>query len=824
MNPFVEFLLKWLYLSSLLSFNRKELISIPQPQQHQLQGPVTPKLHFSSPLLCDWQRSALFSFACHPSPGERFQAVDEARAWSYRELEYKLSSTSSSISQQQQQLQELYDYLPQFLGVVLHSPHYFASMATTQHSHTRDPIFELRSLLLKQCKDDPNMGISLCWLLEAELGRAWKTLFEHMEQTGRSLRFVFIGPAAIDEGLLLAKIGIEKKAAFYLLRDARMATAFGYLNDGVASSSKTSAADRRCSHFWDTMQFIDQISQISLDLRNVPVIYRERVLQENLAEMNRRVRRRMITQGRINLDVEDGCSPFDRPLLSDISMDMLRYSIHFPMQPKRGRWPCGESTSDTSLVSDNGSGGVVRVLNIIEPECRLLSSRERCPFLIRMEVLETGLEGNDPMLYDQSDPNSSPKETTKLSHLHISGGMQSDDDFLNFEHRIFHSYHYEQSYRQPAFEELAAQFMHGASVADELLQHEHTRLPMGSALLDKIYGAKWSHQCERIRKSSPFGRIKGWKLASFIMKAGEDIRREALVMQIITKLEKYFDKHLSPWEKPYLRPYTVMCVGGDSGLLECVPDCKNIDEVKKDCVGFTTLREYFERAYGPPKRAFPKSSVDSQLAGHPPTAESTNTIPPPPSHAVEIFESSEISFEQAQDNFLRSLVGYSLVCYILQIKDRHNANILLCRDGHLMHIDFGFLLGETPKMGKVPIFSERAPFKLTAEFWDVLGGWNIHGGGLGVRFCKMLENAFAVASDYSDEISALIEAAVLSSTCSPSEARAIAEDVRSRLRMRGARGSKEQQQFIKDLVHTALNSWETSSYDLLQKSMNGYQC
>ena len=188
---------------------------------------------------------------------------------------------------------------------------------------------------------------------------------------GRSLRFVFIGPAAIDEGLLLAKIGIEKKAAFYLLRDARMATAFGYLNDGVASSSMASAADHRCSHFWDTMQFIDQISQISLDLRNVPVIYREvridvapfyvffflfflwdlnlgnrslfvyllimcmkRVLQENLAEMNRRVRRRMITKGRINLDVEDGCGPFDRPLLSDISMDMLRYSIHFPMQPK----------------------------------------------------------------------------------------------------------------------------------------------------------------------------------------------------------------------------------------------------------------------------------------------------------------------------------------------------------------------------------------------------------------------------------------------------------------------------------------------------------
>jgi hypothetical protein len=39
----------------------------------------------------------------------------------------------------------------------------------------------------------------------------------------------------------------------------------------------------------------------------------------------------------------------------------------------------------------------------------------------------------------------------------------------------------------------------------------------------------------------------------------------------------------------------------------------------------------------------------------------------------------------------------------------HN-NILLCRDRHLLHIDFGFILGEAPKMEKVPIFSKRAPF------------------------------------------------------------------------------------------------------------------
>ena len=60
------------------------------------------------------------------------------------------------------------------------------------------------------------------------------------------------------------------------------------------------------------------------------------------------------------------------------------------------------------------------------------------------------------------------------------------------------------------------------------------------------------------------------------------------------------------------------------------------------------------------------------------------TSAPSPQH--QNGNTHNISFEQAQDNFLRSLVGYSLVCYILQIKDRHNANILLDRQGHLIHI------------------------------------------------------------------------------------------------------------------------------------------
>ncbi len=80
-----------------------------------------------------------------------------------------------------------------------------------------------------------------------------------------------------------------------------------------------------------------------------------------------------------------------------------------------------------------------------------------------------------------------------------------------------------------------------------------------------------------------------------------------------------------------------------------------------------------------------------------------------------------IEFKKAIDNFVSSLAAYSLVCYFLQIKDRHNGNILIDDQGHIIHIDFGFMLSNAPGKG---LQFERAPFKLTTEFVEVIGGIN----------------------------------------------------------------------------------------------------
>uniref|UniRef100_A0A915PPY9 Phosphatidylinositol 3-kinase catalytic subunit type 3 n=1 Tax=Setaria digitata TaxID=48799 RepID=A0A915PPY9_9BILA len=68
------------------------------------------------------------------------------------------------------------------------------------------------------------------------------------------------------------------------------------------------------------------------------------------------------------------------------------------------------------------------------------------------------------------------------------------------------------------------------------------------------------------------------------------------------------------------------------------------------------------------------------------------------------------------ENYVRSCAGYSVICYILGIGDRHLHNLLLCENGKMFHVDFGYILGRDPKPFAPP------PMKLTSEMINGMGG------------------------------------------------------------------------------------------------------
>lgn len=201
-------------------------------------------------------------------------------------------------------------------------------------------------------------------------------------------------------------------------------------------------------------------------------------------------------------------------------------------------------------------------------------------------------------------------------------------------------------------------------------------------------GEDWATKRLRIKKLSKFGHLPNWELCLVIAKNGDDLPQEAFACQLITLINNIWKRHRAGGWTKRMR---ILITLATTGLVETITNAMLIHLIKKlltelliatgdNAKGrIVTLGEYYEKLFGAP---------DSRR------------------------------YKQAQMNFAKLLASYSIICYVLQIKDRHNGNIMVDSEGHIIHIDFGFLLLNSP--GSVGF--EAAPFKLTQEYIDLLGG------------------------------------------------------------------------------------------------------
>ncbi|KAH7861307.1 hypothetical protein Vadar_024422 [Vaccinium darrowii] len=291
----------------------------------------------------------------------------------------------------------------------------------------------------------------------------------------------------------------------------------------------------------------------------------------------------------------------------------------------------------------------------------------------------------------------------------------------------------------------------------------------GPKASDPLSGELWEVKRERIRNASVHGKLPGWDLRSAIVKSGDDCRQEHLAVQLISHFYDIFQEAGLPL---WLRPYEVLVTSSYTALIETIPDTASLHSIKSRFPDITSLRDFF----------------------------------------VAKYQENSPSFKLAQRNFVESMAGYSLVCYLLQVKDRHNGNLLLDEDGHIVHIDFGFMLSNSP--GGVNF--ESAPFKLTRELLEVMDS---DAEGVPSEFFDYFKvlciQGFLTCRKHAERIILLVEM-LQGYPCFKGGPRTF-QNLRKRFHL----SLTEEQcvSLVLSLISSSLDAWRTRQYDYYQRGV-----
>ncbi|GAA5868294.1 hypothetical protein JCM3774_000996 [Rhodotorula dairenensis] len=254
---------------------------------------------------------------------------------------------------------------------------------------------------------------------------------------------------------------------------------------------------------------------------------------------------------------------------------------------------------------------------------------------------------------------------------------------------------------------------------------------------------------------------------SAIFKVGDDCRQDVLALQIIAMHKNIFN---SLGLDLLVTPYRVIATGPGCGVIDVVPNATSRDEMGRAKIN--DLLSFFTMKFGP---------VDCA------------------------------DFQRARTHFIQSMAAYSLLCYILQIKDRHNGNIMIDGRGCITHIDFGFLFD----IGPGGVKFEPNSFKLSHEMVVLMGGKD----SVGFRqFRELTVKAFLAARPYARlivETVALMLAAEFPSFKGPGTIDRLMQRFRTDL------SEKKAAEYMMAVIDNACENARSIVYDEFQYRTNG---
>lgn len=254
---------------------------------------------------------------------------------------------------------------------------------------------------------------------------------------------------------------------------------------------------------------------------------------------------------------------------------------------------------------------------------------------------------------------------------------------------------------------------------------------------------------------------------SAIFKVGDDCRQDVLALQMIAAFRGIFH---NVGLDVYVYPYRVTATAPGCGVIDVLPNSISRDMLGREAVN--GLYDYFISKYG---------------------------------------GEESIRFQEARNNFVKSMAAYSLISYLLQFKDRHNGNIMIDDAGHILHIDFGFCFDIAPG----GIRFERAPFKLTSEMVAVMGGsttsqpyhW----------FEELCIKAFLAVRQHCEHLAHVV--IIMLESGLPCFKPETIQNFRERFVLE--KTEREAADFMRELIRKSYSSYSTKTYDQFQLLTNG---